>query len=93
MSSPADPVAAPAALRTRVRAAIERAWADAIAAGRIPPLEDPAMAPTVEVERPANATYGDFATNLGMKLARPLRRSPMEIAEALAESLRGEAGA
>ncbi len=93
MSSPADPVAAPAALRTRVRAAVERAWADAVAAGSIPDLEDPATAPAVEVERPANATFGDFATNLGMKLARPLRRSPMEIAEALAEALRGSAGA
>jgi len=76
-----------------VRAAVEHAWADAVAEGRIPALEDPAAAPAVEVERPANASFGDFATNLGMKLARPLRRSPMEIAEALAESLRGEAGA
>ena len=92
MSSPADPVAAPAALRVRVRAAVARAWADAVAAGRIPALEDPAAAPAVEVERPANPAHGDFATNLGMKLARPLRRSPMDIAEALAESLRGEAG-
>jgi arginyl-tRNA synthetase len=89
---PADP-AAPVALRTRVRAAVERAWADAVAAGRIPALEAGVGAPAVEVERPANATFGDFATNLGMKLARPLRRSPMEIAEALAEQLRGGAGA
>ena len=93
MSSPTDPVTAPAALRTRVRAAVERAWADAVAAGRIPALEAGAAAPSVEVERPANPAHGDFATNLGMKLARPLRRSPMEIAEALAESLRGGAGA
>ena len=93
MSSPADPAAAPAALRVRVRAAIERAWADAVVAGRIPALEDGTEPPRVEVERPANAAFGDFATNLGMKLARPLRRSPMELAEALAEALRGEAGA
>jgi arginyl-tRNA synthetase len=93
VSSSADPQVAPAALRARVRGAVERAWADAVAAGRIPALEDGVAAPAIEVERPANATYGDFATNLGMKLARPLRRSPMEIAEALAESLRGEAGA
>ena len=40
--------------------------------------------PEVEVERPANAAFGDFATNLAMKLARPLRRSPLDIAEAVA---------
>ena len=37
----------------------------------------------VEVERPANPAFGDFATNLAMKLARPLRRPPLEIADAL----------
>ncbi len=93
MTMPADPVAAPAAIRARVRAAVERAWADAVAAGRLPALEDASSAPAIEVERPANATFGDFATNLAMKLARPMRRSPLDIAEALAESLRGEAGA
>jgi arginyl-tRNA synthetase len=91
--SSADPVAAPAALRARVRAAVEQAWADAVTAGRLPAIDDPAAAPAVEVERPANAAFGDFATNLALKLARPLRRSPLEIAEALAEALRGEAGA
>jgi arginyl-tRNA synthetase len=49
--------------------------------------------PAVEVERPANPAFGDFATNLALKLARPLRRSPLEIAEVLAEQLRGTAGA
>jgi arginyl-tRNA synthetase len=90
---PADPVAAPAAIRARVLAAVERAWTDAVAAGRLPALEDPSAAPVVEVERPANAAFGDFASNLALKLARPLRRSPLEIAEALAEGLRGGAGA
>ncbi len=90
---PADPVAAPAALRARVRAAVERAWADAVASGRLPALDGPGSGARVEVERPANPAFGDFATNLAMKLARPLRRSPLDIAEALAESLRGEAGA
>jgi arginyl-tRNA synthetase len=89
----ADPVAAPGALRARVRAAVERAWSDAVAAGSLPALEDPAAAPGVEVERPANPAFGDFASNLAMKLARPLRRPPLAIAEALAEQLRGDAGA
>ena len=88
MPSSADPAAMPAALRARVRAAVEQAWADAVAGGHLPAVEDGAAVPIVEIERPANAAFGDFATNLAMKLARPLRRSPLEIAEALAASLR-----
>jgi arginyl-tRNA synthetase len=86
-SSP-DPTAMPAPVRTRVRAAVEQAWADAVAAGRLPAIGDTSKAPAVEIERPANPAFGDFSTNLAMKLARPLRRSPLEIAEALAASLR-----
>ncbi len=87
MTNAAEP-AAPAAIRFGVRAAIERAWRAAEASGALPDVADPAAAPAVEVERPANPSFGDFATNLAMKLARPLRRSPLEIAEALATALR-----
>src|SRR6476659_5771310 len=94
VTPPADPLPAiaPPAIRSRVRDAVERAWRDAVAAGRLPELDDPATRPAIEVERPANPDFGDVATNLAMKLARPLRRSPLEIAEALAEQLRGPAG-
>jgi arginyl-tRNA synthetase len=92
LASPSDPVGSPSALRGRVRDAVERAWADAVAAGRLPALAEGVAAPGVEIERPANAAFGDFSTNLAMKLAKPLRRSPMEIAEALAEFLRLGAG-
>ena len=88
MSSADDPHALPAAIRARVRAAVAQAWADAVASGTLPPLDDPASAPAVEIERPANPAFGDFACNLAMKLARPLRRPPFEIAEALAVALR-----
>ena len=74
-----------------MRDAVERGGADAVAAGRLPPLDDPAAAPAIEVERPANPAFGDLATNLAMKLARPLRRSPLEIAEALGRSSAGPA--
>src|SRR3954447_431464 len=77
--------------RARVRAAVERAWTAAVATGRLP-AADGSAAPAVEVERPANAAHGGFATHLAMKPARPLRRPPLEIAEALAEELRGPAG-
>ena len=87
MPSSAEPAATSSAIRARVRAAVEQAWADAVATGRLPAVEVGAAAPAVEIERPANPAHGDFATNLAMKLARPLRRSPIEIAEALAASL------
>jgi len=80
--------AAPVAIRAGVRAAVERAWMAAVGSGALPAVADPAAAPGIEVERPANAAFGDFATNLAMKLARPLRRAPLEIAEALAAALR-----
>ena len=35
------------------------------------------------IERPREAEHGDLATNLAMQLARPLKKKPREIAEAL----------
>ena len=92
MTTTADPVAAPEALRTRVRAAVDEAWQTAVASGALPAVEDAQADPEVEVERPANVAFGDLATNLAMKLARPLRRSPLEIAEVVAASLQAGAG-
>jgi arginyl-tRNA synthetase len=43
--------------------------------------------PAIEVERPANPDHGDLATNLALRLARPLRRPPIAIAQALADAL------
>jgi arginyl-tRNA synthetase len=59
-----------------------------VAEGRLPALEDSSAAPAVEAARPANPAFGDVASNLAMRLARPLRRSPLDIAEALAAALR-----
>ncbi len=41
----------------------------------------------VEVERPANPAHGDYATNVAMRLAKPLRRGPLEIADAIASRI------
>ncbi len=87
MSSASDPIA-PLAVRTGVRAAIEGAWRSAVEAGALPLADDQSIGLAVEVERPANAAFGDFASNLAMKLARPLRRSPLDIAEAIGAALR-----
>jgi arginyl-tRNA synthetase len=87
VSSATEP-AAPTAIRADVRAAVERAWEAALVDGALPAVPEDGDAPAVEVERPANAAFGDFATNLAMKLARPLRRPPLEIAEAVGTALR-----
>ena len=79
-------------LRTQARLAVERAWARATASGALPPIDASATdtAPAVEIERPAKPEHGDLATNLGLKLARPLRRPPLAIAEVLAAEIQAE---
>lgn len=41
----------------------------------------------VELERPANPEHGDLASNAALALAKPLRRSPRDIAGDIAKSL------
>ena len=38
----------------------------------------------VTIERPADPTCGDFASNIALRLAKPYRRAPLEIAGAIA---------
>ena len=78
-------------LRTTVRHAVEAAWDAAIASGELPDIEAAAR-PPVDIERPANAERGDLATSLALKLARPYRRAPLQIAETLAARLRAASG-
>jgi arginyl-tRNA synthetase len=89
-TAPADTLPPP--IRARARAAVERAWDRAIAAGALPALAEDER-PAVDIERPANPEHGDFASNLAMRLARPYRRSPLEIARVLAEEIGREAEA
>ncbi|HEV8546053.1 MAG TPA: arginine--tRNA ligase [Candidatus Limnocylindrales bacterium] len=81
---------APLTIRAQARAAVERAWARAVADGALPAL-DAAESPAVDIERPAKPEHGDFASNLAMKLARPYRRAPLEIAQTLAAEVAREA--
>ncbi len=46
----------------------------------------------VKVERPKNRDHGDYATNVALVLARSARRSPREVADALAARLRTAPG-
>jgi arginyl-tRNA synthetase len=43
--------------------------------------------PEIELERPRNPEHGDFASNVAMLLAKPLRRAPRQIADEVVEKL------
>jgi arginyl-tRNA synthetase len=70
-----------ASLRSQVREALEAAWQRAQA--DLPEPADPHDA-AVTIERPADTARGDFASNIALKLAKPYRRAPLEIAKAIA---------
>ena len=46
----------------------------------------------VPLERPKNREHGDWASNIAMKLAKPLGTNPRELAGEIAELVRGLAG-
>ena len=64
-----------AAVRTTIQEALDRALGGE-------------SLPRVEVERPAQPEHGDLATSIALKLARPLRRAPLEIARSIASEVR-----
>src|SRR6478672_5765124 len=90
MSDVPESVASPP-IRAQARAAVARAWDRAVASGALPDFPADATRPPVEIERPADAAHGDFASNLAMKLARPYRMAPLAIAQALAAGVTNEA--
>lgn len=47
--------------------------------------------PAVALERPRNPDHGDWATNVAMTLAKPLRRAPRQIAAEVVERLDADA--
>ena len=55
----------------------------------LPPEILPAdvVLPPIEVDRTRDAAHGDFATNIALQLARPARRNPRQLAQALLEAL------
>ena len=67
-----------------VRQIIEQRIAEALAqaqrTGALPTVD----IPNAPVERPQNPEHGDFASSLPLRLAKPLRMSPLAIAECVA---------
>jgi arginyl-tRNA synthetase len=41
------------------------------------------LAPSVELDRPRDPSHGDLACNIAMQLAKPLKKNPRELAQAL----------
>ncbi len=64
-------------------AAVRAAIVAAQSAGTLPAFD----LPEVLVERPRDATHGDYATAAALQLARPARMAPLKIAEAIAAHL------
>ena len=77
-------------LRRAAIEAIERALAAAIRSGFLSPATAGDAPLVIEVQRPAKPEHGDLATNVALKLARPYRRAPLEIAQAIAVELSRE---
>jgi arginyl-tRNA synthetase len=47
----------------------------------------PEATPSIELERPKQASHGDYACNIAMQLARALKRNPREVAAAILAAL------
>ncbi len=77
--------------KRRLAEAFEAAAADlARAGGDVAAIEAVGRARAV-LERPKQAGHGDLACNLALQVARPLKRNPREVAQALVDAVRASA--
>ncbi len=70
-------------VRDQLAGLITQAIVNAQNDGALPPLD----LPEALVERPQNAGHGDYASTVALKLARPARANPRQIASVLVERL------
>jgi arginyl-tRNA synthetase len=70
-------------VRDTVQQLITEALEAALSGGDLPPV-DASDLPPVVVERPQKAEHGDYASNVALRLAKPMRKAPMAIAGAIA---------
>ena len=50
------------------------------------------LAPVVTLERPRDPSHGDVACNIAMQIAKPLKKNPRELAQAVVEGLMAQPG-
>jgi arginyl-tRNA synthetase len=51
------------------------------------------LQPTVVLERPRDPSHGDIACNIAMQLAKPLKKNPRELAQAIVAAVLANKGA
>ncbi|MDO5310288.1 MAG: arginine--tRNA ligase [Clostridia bacterium] len=74
-------------IRNKVTAEINRAYAAAVEAGELAAAEVDGM---IKLEVPKDKQHGDFACNIAMILAKPLRCAPRSIAEKIASHINAD---
>lgn len=70
-------------IRENIAHLVRQALTDAQTADALPSV----AVDEVAIERPQNPEHGDFASSLPLKLARPMRMNPLQIAERIAERI------
>ena len=70
-----------------MKARLEQLLTEALAALKAAGFVPAGASPDISVGRTRDASHGDFATNLAMQLAKPAKRPPREIAEALIRAI------
>src|SRR3954452_11522642 len=76
-----------ATLRTAAQATVLDAFQRAVKSGALAAPETDVNLDQVQVDRPANPEHGDLSSNLALRLAKPLRTSPIQIANAISAAL------
>jgi arginyl-tRNA synthetase len=75
---------------------LESIFADAVqsvVAVQVPADGTLSIAPAIALDRPKVAAHGDVACNVAMQLAKPLRASPRQLAQGIADAVRADARA
>ncbi|MEO1889445.1 MAG: arginine--tRNA ligase [Cycloclasticus sp.] len=70
-------------MKTRLASHLQQAISSLQSQGELP--DD--LAPTIKIEHTRDASHGDYACNVAMMLAKPAKRNPREIAQAIIDNL------
>ena len=70
-------------IRSQIETAIKSAVSAAVAKGKLPDIELPA----IMIEKPREEAHGDFSTNIAMQMARQARKAPVQIAHIILEEI------
>ena len=68
-------------LKQKIKASVEEAYAEATECGELEKVEEIDISSMIKLEIPKEKAHGDFACNLAMLLAKPLKMSPRKIGE------------